>query len=332
MIIIYHRQLSIYTRIIHKVYVFTRWIFACRQVQMAESCDNNIGGLAGSSDDSSSSCSDPLTTPPHRHKKPSTSTRAHTLEVRKSGRKKGRKPETSRASSEPSTDSDSPDSDRVVSKKHKIKKQHRKQSTGSHVHTDIFQKHYSDLVSLVQHCTVSIANRAYSKYMISRDVLCKVTNSQDSQASVLMFAIGDLLKVSPHKINKLVRCLEEEPSLHSVTKKMRSKPCLLRLYRRKGQSMWNCTIILCVHVQCFHFTCHLLLYAIGICSILSYLQAYEPIIKLYLNVWISASAADPGAWKNPMCYFKHHELRGTRARVPMSSSLACPDPLPTAAS
>lgn len=212
---------------------------------MAELC----GGLTTSSNDSSSDSS----SPPPRDRRAPTSTRklkgAHRHKVKK-GSKKSKGERNSRSSSSVSSSHDSDSTSEHVtskgSKKHaRQKKSPRKRKFSNHSDKiggqkicglfDIFQRHYSNLVKVIQTCPEPIANELFARKMMPAHVLSQVITGQDSQgkkASILLVNVSSVLEVYPEKLLDFINILKTEPSFAGITQRMLGKliTCIIRLH------------------------------------------------------------------------------------------------------
>ena len=194
------------------------------------------------SSEDSTSTSDPPTPPPRRQKA-STSTGKHkgarTHKVKegegKGKGKKRREPSPSRASS--GSDSNSPDhhhkSSKECAKKQKIHSKETKSSRkteppsqNERSHLDIFQCHYSNLVSSITPCLNTVANKLYSRKMISDEILSGVFDSHEtrqSSASKVLLCVKRRVDSDPAVLFEFIDILKEEPSCDEIAKKITSE-------------------------------------------------------------------------------------------------------------
>ncbi len=146
---------------------------------------------------------------------------------------------TASSPSHDSTDSESPDTHQVTSKKVKLSKKAVTKPSMSPAHNPedkvdkqhalsaIFQRYYDSLVTTTGTCGVdTIANKLYSKNLISENVLGQVITGQDSdsiKASKVLYNVKERIKVDPGKLRTLVEVLKKEPVFDDLTKEITSE-------------------------------------------------------------------------------------------------------------
>lgn len=87
----------------------------------------------------------------------------------------------------------------------------------------IFQRHYSELETMISMCVDTVSNKLFSKGLISDNVLGLIITGQDSdrkKASKVLHIVRNAIKVNPEKLKVFVDILKEERSLKDLTKGM----------------------------------------------------------------------------------------------------------------
>ena len=90
----------------------------------------------------------------------------------------------------------------------------------------IFRRHYNSLVTLTRTCVNTIADKLYSKSLISDDVLGQIITGHDAdgtKASKLLYSVKQKLEVDPGKLRTLVEILREETVFDDLTKGIMSE-------------------------------------------------------------------------------------------------------------
>lgn len=88
---------------------------------------------------------------------------------------------------------------------------------------DIFQRHYSELATLIGTCVHTITNKLFSRNLISGDVQDQVATGQDPDGRKALHNVKQTLKVDPGKLKMLVEVLREEPVFGNLTKAIMSE-------------------------------------------------------------------------------------------------------------
>ena len=113
-----------------------------------------------------------------------------------------------------------------------MKKFHKKSSHTADIgkHRDhllnVFQKHYDDLVTMIQSCPHVITNKLFTRRIVSAETLNQVITGQEStlkKASILLCDVRNHLTVNPEKLIEFVDLLKQERSLDFLTEKMMGK-------------------------------------------------------------------------------------------------------------
>ena len=102
---------------------------------------------------------------------------------------------------------------------------------------DAFKSQREELSKLLQSDLSNIANKLYSKSIISSIALTKATNQVHEpidRTVSLLSVIEDKIRAEPHVFTEFVKILESEPTLRSQAKELVAK------YLKKGtaKSVW----------------------------------------------------------------------------------------------
>ena len=93
-------------------------------------------------------------------------------------------------------------------------------------HLDIFRCHYSDLVLAISSCLNTVANKLYSRNIISDEILSRVLKDRETRqniASNLLLCVKRNIDSNPAVLLEFVGVLKEEPSCDGITKKITSE-------------------------------------------------------------------------------------------------------------
>ena len=93
-------------------------------------------------------------------------------------------------------------------------------------HMDIFRCHFSDLVLAISSCLNTVANKLYSRKIISDEILSRVLEGRETRqnmASNLLLCVKRNIDLNPAVLLKFMDILKEEPSCDGISKKIKSK-------------------------------------------------------------------------------------------------------------
>ncbi len=200
---------------------------------------------------SEGSSSSPTPPPPKRRKPPAKQPPATGKDGRgkhryrhrgRKGKRKGkgkRKYVTSSSSasspSHDSTDSESPDSHHVASKKRrKVKRAHHSKEVGNTSSQEdkqsalygTYRRHSSKLVDIASTCLSTITSKLFARNLISEAVQGQVISGQGTdheKAVKVLYAVQQQIKDDPWKLRTLVEVLKEEPVFDGLTKEITSE-------------------------------------------------------------------------------------------------------------
>lgn len=91
---------------------------------------------------------------------------------------------------------------------------------------EIFQKYYEQLNAITRSCPNTIANKLFSKNMISVEVLDQVITGQDSsgkKASTVLFSVCSQIQANPQKLLDFIEVLKEESIYDDIAREIASK-------------------------------------------------------------------------------------------------------------
>ena len=91
---------------------------------------------------------------------------------------------------------------------------------------DIFRCHYSDLVLAISSCLKTVANKLYSRNIISDEILSGVLEGRETRQSIssnLLLHVKRNIDLNPAVLLEFVGVLKEEPSCDGITKKITSE-------------------------------------------------------------------------------------------------------------
>lgn len=90
---------------------------------------------------------------------------------------------------------------------------------------EIFQRHYGDLVTAIQSCPVSIADKLFSRKLVSDEVHGQVITSQYERTHIsrMVREIKNRISFAHDKLLEFIEVLEDEPSLENIAKQLKGK-------------------------------------------------------------------------------------------------------------